>query len=282
MSSQSNSALNTASERPYTYLISMNDFGPGSVQGNVSSNAAQGRTQGVEPLLDAEYEEYTRLQYTAFRSSGGISTFIFPSGLPADAMRSIVEKGQKKMHEKENAYYAKVVDQESRQIVAIAHWKLFTSERTAEEQQALERTRTPLPGVNLLAWRDYYGHVQDSRCRLGTRPCLTVHVFATHPAHRRNGHGAMLLEHILRQADEHCLETYLEASEQGKRLYAKYSFQAIYEKEFNLARYGGSGADRNTIMMRPAQRPSDATIERTAGAPPLNNTSTDVRAAGIV
>jgi GNAT superfamily N-acetyltransferase len=212
----------------------------------------------VEPLIDVEYEEYTRLQYAAFRSSGGISSFIFPTETPVDAMHAIIEKGQRKMRETSNAHYAKVTDSGSAQLLAIAHWKVFDRERTIEEQQAFEKTRSPLPGVNHLAWNDYYGHVQQSRQKLGTRPCLTVHIFATHPAHRRKGHGAMLLQHILTQADEYRLEVYLEASEEGKLLYEKFGFQLISEKDFHLEKYGGFGTDRNTIMIRPAKVPADA------------------------
>jgi hypothetical protein len=64
----------------------------------------------------------------------------------------------------------------------------------------------------------------------------------------------MLLKWGLDQADRAQLPAYLEASEAGKPLYARWGFEAIKEVVFDLSKYGGEGSDSNTIMIRQPQK----------------------------
>jgi hypothetical protein len=46
------------------------------------------------------------------------------------------------------------------------------------------------------------------------------------------------------------LPCYLQASEQGRRLYSHYGFQDIETVEFDLSKYGLNGVERMTEMIR--------------------------------
>ena len=57
---------------------------------------------------------------------------------------------------------------------------------------------------------------------------------------------------FVKQVDDEGVEAYVEASEMGKSLYARFGFVPVFEKGFDLEKYGGSGRDFNTVMIRPA------------------------------
>ena len=79
---------------------------------------------------------------------------------------------------------------------------------------------------------------------------IVLHMLITDPAHHRRGAGALLVKWGIEQADAHNLPSFLEASEAGKPLYARSGFVAVHEEVFDLAKWGGEGTDRNTLMIR--------------------------------
>jgi hypothetical protein len=54
----------------------------------------------------------------------------------------------------------------------------------------------------------------------------------------------------LQKADELGLPTYLEATSEGKPLYERFGFQTVHVTTFELSRYGGSGTEVSTVMIR--------------------------------
>jgi hypothetical protein len=79
-------------------------------------------------------------------------------------------------------------------------------------------------------------------------------VLVTDPEEQRRGAGAMLLKWGLDQADRAQLPAYLESSEVGRPLYARWGFEVIKPVAFDLTKYGGEGSDFNTIMIRQPQK----------------------------
>ena len=81
-----------------------------------------------------------------------------------------------------------------------------------------------------------------------------VGMLATEPKYQHNGAGTMLLEEILREADNAGLEVYLEATDTAKPLYEKHGFEEITELRFEPSEYGvkGLGIERQTVMVRGA------------------------------
>jgi hypothetical protein len=61
----------------------------------------------------------------------------------------------------------------------------------------------------------------------------------------------------LQRADELGLPIYLEATSEGKPLYEKFGFQTAQVTTFELSKYGGSGTEVRTIMIRQAKGEKD-------------------------
>lgn len=79
-------------------------------------------------------------------------------------------------------------------------------------------------------------------------------MLVTDPTHHRRGAGGMLVRWGTERADKAQLPAYLEASQEGRPLYARLGFKPIHEQTFDLTKYGGQGMDKNTVMIRdPAQ-----------------------------
>ena len=79
-------------------------------------------------------------------------------------------------------------------------------------------------------------------------------LLVTSSGHRRKGAGSLLLQWGIDKAEEMRLPCYLQASEQGKRLYQNYGFQAFDVAELDLAEYGLEGIERMTEMIRPPSK----------------------------
>ena len=54
----------------------------------------------------------------------------------------------------------------------------------------------------------------------------------THPDHRRKGIGSLIMQWGLDRADELGLESYIEATKEGKPCYEAFGFKAIDKNEF--------------------------------------------------
>ncbi|KAF2405451.1 acyl-CoA N-acyltransferase [Trichodelitschia bisporula] len=209
----------------------------------------------VETLQDADVEEYIRIRHAAFRSNPALGHFIQPTAdISPDDIASSAAQTRKAMRENPDVRFAKVVD-ENGTMIATAHWHVYEHERTQEQQEEIQRMAPLPPQANAAAWNDFFGYLSESRRDiLGTRPAVLLHILVTHPTHHRRGAGALLLQRALEDADRLGLEAYLEASEAGRNLYARYGFESVFRKEFDLEKYGGSGTDANTVMIRPPRK----------------------------
>jgi predicted GNAT family N-acyltransferase len=66
----------------------------------------------------------------------------------------------------------------------------------------------------------------------------------------------MLIKWGIEQADKAQLPTYLEASAEGRALYARFGFKEVEQHTFDMADYGGQGLEISTVMIR---SPADCT-----------------------
>ena len=80
----------------------------------------------------------------------------------------------------------------------------------------------------------------------------------TDSQHRQRGAGSLLVQWGIEQSDATGLPCYLQASEQGRRLYEHYGFQEIDTVEYNLSDYGLEGAEKMTEMLREPRTKSKA------------------------
>lgn len=95
---------------------------------------------------------------------------------------------------------------------------------------------------------------KGSKC--STDAEVVLHVLVTEPEEQRRGAGGMLLKWGLDQADQAQLPAYLEASEEGKPLYARWGFEETKKVIFDLTKYGGEGSSSNTVMIRQPKKVS--------------------------
>jgi len=75
-------------------------------------------------------------------------------------------------------------------------------------------------------------------------------LLVTASQHRRRGAGSLLVKWGIDMSETTGLPCYLQASEQGRRLYSHYGFQDIDTVEFNLSEYGLEGVEKMTEMIR--------------------------------
>jgi predicted GNAT family N-acyltransferase len=81
-------------------------------------------------------------------------------------------------------------------------------------------------------------------------------LLVTASQHRRRGAGSLIVQWGVQKSEELRLPAYLQASEQGRRLYRHYGFEDIDTVEYNLSEYGLEGVERMTEMLRkPSSNP---------------------------
>lgn len=211
----------------------------------------------LHPVQDKDLEEVVRLQHEAFGTPHGMDVFISPQTTQSDeSVAQGVARRRDMMHNNKAASFMAVHDTELKKIIACAVWEVFPHERTQEQVDKLARPPPPAPGSHPDAWDDYFGNLDVQRRKLGTRPIGILHSIATLPEQQRRGAAGLLLERFVKDVDGEGVEAYIEASQMGRALYAKFGFVAVFEKVFELEKYGGSGRDSNTVMIRPARSQS--------------------------
>ncbi|CEJ92815.1 hypothetical protein VHEMI08445 [[Torrubiella] hemipterigena] len=110
-------------------------------------------------------------------------------------------------------------------------------------------------GTNPEACELYFGGLQKKwQETFGGRPHAYLKFMHTTPSHRGRGAGSMMLAWGLSQADEKSLETYLQSSHEGRRLYEKLGFEQVETYVVDLSNWGGPPEDEVPIMIRPLQR----------------------------
>lgn len=166
-------------------------------------------------------------------------------------MVSSSEKRRLAIKENNGNYFATVTDASTNTVIANAHWEFTPADASEKELEELASKPSPPPDANVDAWNDFFGYLSEQRRRfLGKKHMGFLHILTTHPDHHRRGAGGLLLKHFLDAVDEEGIEAYLEASEAGKPLYARYGFKPVFEQTFDLEKYGGKGIERNTAMIR--------------------------------
>lgn len=73
----------------------------------------------------------------------------------------------------------------------------------------------------------------------------------TDPKHQRRGAGRMMMDWGTKEADDKGLTSYVQASPEGRGLYAKYGFQLVDMFAVDLSPWGGPACDETAIMIRP-------------------------------
>ncbi len=79
-----------------------------------------------------------------------------------------------------------------------------------------------------------------------------LRAIATLPEYQGQGCASVLLKSGLEIVDTRKAKVFLEATPQGRPLYEKFGWKFVDEMVFDLGKYGCSGVQRITCMMREA------------------------------
>lgn len=198
----------------------------------------------VSLLSPDDAEQYMRIRHAAFKADVN-KIFYFNQHEPSQAtlervthsIRDGIGKG---------ILYLKCVDTSNGEIIAGARWRYVqpkdpnATSRTWDEVNEELTIPEMYTESNPEAWRAFYELFnQKKKKHMGTRPYWVLDTLVTHPNHHRRGAGGLLLRWGCEKADDARTETYLEASEMGEPLYAKYGFEPVEKIALDLRRWGG-------------------------------------------
>lgn len=154
--------------------------------------------------------------------------------------------------------HLKVVDTENEaEVVAYAKWEIYPQGRPDLEnlKKPMRQADKEVDQFGLLreAAHDYFC---SRNGEMGKLPHILLALLVTSSQHRQRGAGSLLVRWGIQMSDETRLPCYLQASEQGRRLYAHHGFKDIDTVEFNLSDYGLEGVEIMTEMLRePSENP---------------------------
>lgn len=117
----------------------------------------------------------------------------------------------------------------------------------------LEEEEKPFlpPELRLDVLADLFAPLRDAQKSItGERPYFMLNSLATHPDHRRRGAASMLLTWGINMADKWGLDTYLDATMMGMRLYERWGFELVRGVEWDRTKWGGEGVDWHGCMIR--------------------------------
>ncbi|GAA5895892.1 hypothetical protein JCM6882_001404 [Rhodosporidiobolus microsporus] len=246
------------------------------------STAAPSSTS--EPLVDvlpataADLESLVTIQRLSFASSA-ITRLIFPGISPASHRAQWIKRLQKALDHPYRAVY-KAVLKETGENVGMAVWEL---PRPVDAPKEEEEKREWPEGANVELATEYFGRLHfDPGC-----PNYHLTILVVDPSKQRSGAGAALLDWGCKKADEKGVPMYLEATDVGLPLYAKYGFKTdrpaitggpneeiILHPMSRAARLPAVATPRDRIAVLPAELsdfPLLASIRRRAfDSSPLN------------
>lgn len=209
----------------------------------------------LRKLEESDLEEVVRMQHAAFSNPHGTDKFISLHQTATDeGVATSIARRRDLMPNNKSASFLVFYDTDLKAIISSAAWEIYPQKRTQEQVDSLARTPPVPSGSNIEAWNDFFNHLGTQRRKLGVRPIAILRSIATHPEQQRRGAAKMLLDQFMKEVDDVGLEAYLEASQMGIPLYARFGFVPVFERVFDMEKYGGSGQDSNTVMIRPASR----------------------------
>ncbi|OJD35306.1 gnat family acetyltransferase [Diplodia corticola] len=209
----------------------------------------------IRPVSPADADAMVSITNAALGSSGLIR--LKHASPPHPAYRRHHKAGVLKALAKPTARVLKVVDTDTDddEIIAIGHWEIYDNGRPDEEIAELEKPFEPLEEERErfgVVQRDFFEYLFRVRREVGKMPHYYLSLLVTHPDHYRRGAGSMIVRWGTERADRDGLVCILEASEAGRPLYKRHGFVERVVTTFDLTKYGGTGTDENTTMIRQA------------------------------
>lgn len=206
----------------------------------------------IQPVSENDINQFTLLAILAFQT--GIGHLLTGSNIPENVERKNANS-LKSLQEDPSSEFLKIVDSESRDMVAGSSSYFYMKGNTEEELDKMFARPTVEQGYRE-DWEPIYEYLKGNRRNImGTRPYAFLNMLFANPKHHRRGAGAMLLKAFVDKADQLGLECYLESSIEGRALYERFGFQVLKEVKFDMAKFERPdlGTDVNCIMHRDAR-----------------------------
>ncbi|KAJ0119219.1 acyl-CoA N-acyltransferase [Diaporthe amygdali] len=149
-------------------------------------------------------------------------------------------------------HHLKVVDPENElEIIAYAKWEVYKNGRPDlwKLSQPMEESAKAVDGFGPLR-EVAHNYFCTRNGEKGKHPHLLLALLVTARQHRQRGAGSILVRWGIELSDKTGLPCYVQASEQGRRLYQQHGFEEIDTVEFNLSEYGLEGIEKMTEMTR--------------------------------
>ncbi|KKY15003.1 putative gnat family [Diplodia seriata] len=207
----------------------------------------------IRPVEPADADTMAYITTTALGSTGVIR--LKHNDPPHPAYTQHHKESILKSLSKSTARVLKVVDTDNNdEIIAIGHWEIYDKGRSDEELKQMEKPYEPPVEEERERFghvqRDFFNYLNRVNRELGKTPHYFLALLVTHPDHYRRGAGSMLIRWGTEHADRDGLICFLEASEAGRPLYKRHGFVDRQVTTFDLTKYGGTGTDENTTMIR--------------------------------
>lgn len=102
--------------------------------------------------------------------------------------------------------------------------------------------------------RRIWGITSRNGGKIEETPHLLLALLVTADKHRRRGAGSLLVQWGVELSESLGLQCYVQASEQGRRLYQHHGFQDVGSVQLDLSQYGLEGIEVMTEMIRTPQK----------------------------
>ncbi|KAL1625514.1 hypothetical protein SLS56_007336 [Neofusicoccum ribis] len=206
----------------------------------------------IRPLEEPDVPTFVSIT-TAALGSSGIGRILHDDP-PHPAYLERRKERVRKTLDKPHIHNLKVVDTDNNdEMIACASWEIFENGRSDDELNELEQPFEPIEEERERfgqVQRDFFAYLNRVRRALGKTPHYFLGLLVTHPKHHRRGAGAMLIRWGTEQADRAGLISFLEATETGRPLYKRHGFEEQETFVIELSKYGGTGVEKNTTMIR--------------------------------
>jgi GNAT superfamily N-acetyltransferase len=206
----------------------------------------------IKPLLEADTLSLVRVHYRAFNRAAG--TFFF-NREPSESSYQLMAAQRVKTIAKSNMDAYQAIDSSGNMIGAA----IFRLEPNGISQEKLDNPEPNFtewaPEQNADLWKAF-GFIMQKRYaeHVGTRPAVEVMMLLVDPSWQGKGVGGALLDIGVKEADRIGCLTYVDASDEGLRVYEKAGFKEVGRIGFDISVYGHTGrCPVDTVMIREAR-----------------------------
>ncbi|MCJ1373894.1 hypothetical protein MMC20_005124 [Loxospora ochrophaea] len=130
------------------------------------------------------------------------------------------------------SHWLKVVDDSTGQVIGGGRWCFYETGNPYDGHGTREATWWPEGRPREVA-SFFMNQFWATRARHMDRPHAFLNILFTHPEHRRKGVGALVIKWGLERADRLGLESFVEATKEGKTSYESFGFEVIDINEFH-------------------------------------------------